>query len=159
VKRPRPYIPLAVRVKVAERQVAERCPAFWVLYKHRIALPMPYPLKDRLDALLYQLFGNEAAHLDHDPALILRTIDPDGNYHPPANDPNHLVYRTQREHLEKTIGRKADAEKTVTTIGSDIWLKTKFAKRDRPEKRKQKIPSRPFPKAKRPFPKRSFRNV
>ena len=53
------------------------------------------------------------------------------------------------------VGRKADAEKTVTTKGSDIWLKSKFNRLEGRTKQrpKAKIPSRPFGKG-RPFPKR-----
>jgi hypothetical protein len=97
------------------------------------------------------------AQLDHDPALILRKFDENtGLYTPDANDPAYLVYRGPREHLEKTIGRKADAEKTVTSKGSDLWKKAKFDRLEGRTKQrpKSKIPSRPFGKG-RPFPKRS----
>lgn len=150
----RPHIPLSVRVQVAERQCAVLNDTFWKLYQSRVLLPTKYPLKDRLEALLYHLFGDEKPHLDHDPALVLRTtkrnIWGEVLYYPIANDPNHLVYRTKLEHREKTIGRKQDAEKTVTTKGSDAWLAGKFRRLSKP-KRKSTLKSRPFPKAKRPF--------
>jgi hypothetical protein len=86
-------------------------------------------------------------HLDHDPALVLREFNPrTGKYTPDANDPAYLVYREKSDHQQKTTGRKPGAERTVTTKGSDIGLKTKFARLARPKKRKAKIASRPFPK-------------
>jgi hypothetical protein len=69
-----------------------------------------------------------------------------GGYRPDANDPRYLVYRLKPEHRKKTTGRKPDAERTVTTKGSDVWLAKKFRKLEKPQKPKQKIPSRPFPK-------------
>lgn len=152
MKRPRPHIPLSIRVAVAERMVSEKSDAFWQLYQSRLLVPLPYPLKDRLDALLSHLFKDEKGHLDHDPALVLRPFNEStGEYDPPANSVAHLVYRTTLEHLEKTVGRKRDSLRTVTTKGSDIWLAKKFRKLKGKPRRKQKIPSRPFPKAKRPF--------
>lgn len=160
MKRPRPSIPLSVRVAVAERMARERAVIthnllYWNLYCSRIALIASdnrWPLKDRLASLLFHLFGNEPLHLDHDPALILRKFYPTcGVYIPSANDPAYLVYRTVPEHLQKTVGRKIGAAKTVTTKGSDIHLKAKFARLEKPPKRKAKIPSRPFPKKQRSF--------
>ncbi len=160
MKRSRPHIPLSVRVAVAERMVNMRAVATgeWAyrnLYFSRILLTTPefkWPLKDRLESLLYHLFRDEKTHLDHDPALILRPFDEvTGKYTPDANDVNHLIYRTVAEHLEKTIGRKIGAEKTVTTKGSDVGLKAKFARLERAPKFKKKIPSRPFPKKQRSF--------
>lgn len=151
MRRPRPSIPLSVRVAVAERQVEAKGGAFWQLYQSRLLIPLPYPLKDRLDALLSHLFRDEKCALDHDPALILRPFD-GKDYDPPANSMKHLIYRTYADHLQKTVGRKMGAAATVTTKGSDIWLKSKF-KRLEDKKRKRKIPSRPFPK------KKGFRRV
>ncbi len=146
MKRPRPYIPLEVRVVVAERQAAAA--------GLTVDLAGVRRLPTKLHLLLRAIFPEESAQLDHDPALILRPFDPEtGRYTPDANDPAYLVYRTKPDHLRKTIGRKLDAAKTVTTKGSDIWLKAKF---DRLEGRtktrpKAKIASRPFPKVKRRF--------
>lgn len=94
--------------------------------------------------------------LDHDPALGLRhTIcELDGTiikYIPAETDHRYLVYRESAAHLEKTVGRKAGAEKTVTTKGSDIWLMKKFRRLEGAPKRKVRIPSRGFPKIKRSF--------
>jgi hypothetical protein len=146
MKRPRPSIPLSVRVEVAERQTGLK----WPDYRE-------YGIS--LGGYLLWLLEHlpKGAQLDHDPALILRHLDEEtGKYDPDANDPAHLIYREPKDHLQKTIGRKADAEKTVTTKGSDIWLKSKFNRLEGRTKQrpKSKIPSRPFGKG-RPFPKRS----
>ena len=59
--------------------------------------------------------------LDHRPALSTRPYDTEaGDFVPPQNDPRFIVLIESREHDERTFGRKADAEKTVTTRGSDI---------------------------------------
>lgn len=59
--------------------------------------------------------------VDHDPALVNRPYDTEANDFVPAqNDPNFLVLRRREDHAEKTFGRKAGAEKTVTTRSSDV---------------------------------------
>lgn len=146
MKMVRPYIPLSVRVQVAERQVRMLGDAEW----WRTYDWMSEGLSDgkKLFQLLIRLEQHlgEVLQLDHDPALILRKFNHrTGKYAPDANDPNHLIYREKAEHQHKTTGRKPGAERTVTTKGSDIWLKTKFKRLENPSKRrKQKIPSRPF---------------
>ncbi len=108
-----------------------------------------------LGARLNILLGHlpKGAQLDHDPALILRPFNErTGKYTPDANDPAYLIYRAPDDHLQKTTGRKPGALRTVTTKGSDIGLKTKFARLERKKtKPKSHIPSRPFPKQKRSF--------
>ena len=121
--------------------------------------------------LLDFLLGELAMHLttprhdlapDHDPALILRrynpgVVDVGARYTPHANDPDHLIYRRKGNHDEKTFGRKEGAERTVTTKGSDIWLKSKF---NRLEGRTKKRPKKAWPKGQklqsRGFQKRKF---
>jgi len=149
IRRIRPYIPLKVRVEVAERQAKYYAdPLWWQVY---CAAAPEVKLKPRLKSLLQYLFDGKA-HLDHDPALILRVYDPvTKTYIPDANDPDFLIYRGIEDHLEKSVGRKVGALKTVTTKGSDIWLKTKFARLATVPKFKRKIPSRPFPKKQRGF--------
>jgi hypothetical protein len=156
MKRPRPYIPLAVRVDVAERLFTLMLADFKVprangaLYQQ--ALRSRATLSRRLRLLLTAIFSLREVQLDHDPALILREFNPrTGKYTPDANDPDHLVYRAKDEHQQKTTGRKPGALRTVTTKGSDIGLKTKFARLERKPKRKAKIPSRPFSTQKRKF--------
>lgn len=157
-KRPRPYIPLSVRVEVAEREVQKGL--WWPLYCSAVEVG-GMTLGTRLAILLEHLkqdFGGDVPQLDHDPALILRPYV-DGYYSPAANDPAYLTYRASRKHLEKTTGRKHDAEKTVTTKGSDIWLKSKFNRLEGRTKQrpKAKIPSRknPWPKGRKLQAKRS----
>lgn len=167
MRRVRPYIPLEVRVQVAERQVLELS-GQPLLDKLR-ASSEGCALRMRLMVLLgglSVLMDDEVLQLDHDPALILRQYKVDRRkppaawYTPNANDPAYLTYRPLRDHGEKTFGRKADAEKTVTTKGSDIWLKSKFKRLEQPTKRpRAKIPARakPWPKGRklqgRPFPR------
>ena len=94
---------------------------------------------------------------DHRPAIIMRMVNVDRtDYHPPQLDPEHIDGLHQKCHLKRTVGRAPDAEKTVTTKGSDVWLAKKFRKLEgcnKPAKKasnlaltKRKIPSRPFPK-------------
>lgn len=161
----RPYIPLSVKVQVAERQVREAGSVFWPLYLSGTQaaehLGEPWSLTRRLRVLLGDLFPYGNYQLDHDPALEQRPQRRGGlgrtKYTPDANDPEHLVYRTKAIHLMKTTGRKPGAEKTVTSKGSDVWIAQKFRKlegRNKP-RRKQKIPSRPFQKGKRKINARS----
>lgn len=118
---------------------------------------------------------------DHNPALMDRDYDLDaGDFLPPQNDPDHIDAKIGADHDFKTFGRKPDAEKTVTTRGSDVGEaahrravvdseKLHAAKmaskagdykeaaeilataRPRVKKPKRKIPSRPFPKQQRPL--------
>ena len=162
---PRPHIPLSVCVQVAERQVQASGSALWPLYQSAQEIN-PWPLGRRLRVLLNDLFGDTLYQLDHDPALVLRNFKRDARkpvaawFTPNANDPDHLVYRTKDDHLQKTTGRKPGAARTITTKGSDIGIKTKFARLERKSRTTikpkgfggtRKLPSRPFPKGKRKF--------
>jgi hypothetical protein len=144
MKRERPPMPpLSVRVQVAERQ---------------LGFPpddMGLSKKDVLDILLSTLKARlRAEHLalDHDPALILRAYNPRikdvaARYTPHAHDPTALIYREKADHQQKTTGRRPGASRTITTKGSDIGLKAKFARLEKPRKRpKRKISSRGFQK-------------
>ena len=153
MNRVRPYIPLSVRVQVAERQLRDSGKLVWIAYLKTVetAVSPPWSLSEKLQMLLFHLFSPNDFQLDHDPALILRKFNPrTGKYTPDANDPAHLIYRDTADHLQKTTGRKPGAERTVTTKGSDIGIKTKFARLARKKKPKQKIPARanPWPKRK-----------
>lgn len=81
------------------------------------------PLAVKLEAALRQLGLDPAtAELDHDPALELRAIINYDNdrcpvYHPAANDPRYLVWRSNVEHATKTNG--PGGEKRITTRGGD----------------------------------------
>lgn len=91
---------------------------------------------------------------DHRPAIFLRAVNVEGtDYHPPQNDPDFLEALHKRCHLKRTVGRVPGALKTVSTKGSDANLRKLFNKLEgrTVKRRKVKIPSRPFPKAKRKF--------
>ena len=142
--------PLSVRVAVARRQFVEKWPdwelSFTLLNRTR-----------QLAILLHRLFGNAPVALDHDPALILRDYDAAvsdvaARYTPHAHDPAFLIYREKADHQQKTTGRKPGAERTVTTKGSDIWLKSKF---NRLEGRTKQRPKQKIPQRKNPWPKRT----
>lgn len=157
MKRPRPHIPLSVRVQVAERQVEASGSILWPLYRSSVGkdtkLASPWSMTRRLRVLLSDLFPDGDYQLDHDPALILRRYsERTGKYTPAANNSDFLIYRRKDDHLQKTTGRKPGAERTVTTKGSDMGLKSKFARLDRKGKKpKAKIPAR-----KNPWPKRKL---
>lgn len=170
VKRERPPMPpLAVRVTVAERQFKQRFPAGMLLSFEAIRnrFGVPHTLANRLRAVLGALFEARPIALDHDPALILRPYNPRikdvaARYTPHAHDPDALIYREKADHQQKTTGRRPGASRTITTKGSDIGLKTKFARLEKPQNAKkrpgfstsrktakQTIPSRPFPKGRK----------
>jgi hypothetical protein len=125
---PRPYIPVSVRWKVADRQCDF---PQWVSRTKRT-----------LDNLLRAYFGGKRVHLDHEPALALRKRTRSGGYIPPANDPDYLVYRVEADHRIKTLHRGDHGQ------FSDVALIR------RQKKRKQKLkPSKPawrWPKRKLP---------
>ena len=145
--RPRPYIPLAVRVEVARRQLILREGTFRALSP---LAKYPGSAKLKLDFLLECLFDGAGSHLDHDPSLILRPYnprikDPAARYTPNANDPAALVYRGVHEHQIKTNVRGEHGQL------SDTSLRMKNRRMDenrgrRKRRPKKKIPSRPFPK-------------
>src|SRR5882762_2477026 len=150
----RAYIPVLTRCLVARRQLREQ---FNVETRRANRESLSVYLERLLDELRWRLtINSEPLQLDHDPALGLRekTVHTDGHvtYRPRETDHRYLIYRPKGKHLEKTVGRKPGAERTVTTKGSDIWLMQKFRKLGRkPSGRKwpkgAKIPSRPFPKS------------
>jgi hypothetical protein len=152
----RPYIPVTVRLRAAELQAENagtRISTQW--WSHYDAVRRSWSDTKRLYWVLEALFGGKDVQLDHDPALELRKRRGNGGYVPDANNPRFLVYRTIADHRQKTTGRKPDAERTVTAKGSDLWLAKKFRKLEQPKKSKSRIPSRPFPKSRRPLRSRS----
>lgn len=167
MKRIRPPMPpLAVRVKVAERQMRAApgiIPMFRRMMDYAEMVSRGDSFGKRLKFLLGLLFVHP--HLDHDPALILRPYNPRikdvaARYTPHAHDPAALIYREKADHQQKTTGRKPGAERTITTKGSDIGLKSKFNRLEGKTKprRKQPIKSRGFRKGpKGIFPSRGFR--
>ena len=146
----RPHIPLSVRVKVAERQFLLLCPNMAGLLAGK-----PHSSGNRLKALLPLLataFGCEVSELrlDHDPPLALRPQERRGlgrktYYTPDANDPEHLFYRP---HGAQHAGSHDVKTRIRGEHGqfSDIALIKRQRRRERPPKRKAKIPSRPFQK-------------
>jgi hypothetical protein len=104
---------------------------------------------------LADAFGCEVSELrlDHDPPLALRPQERRGlgrktYYTPDANDPEHLFYRPHgaqhaASHDVKTRIRGEHGQ------FSDIAMIKRQRRRERPAKRKAKIPSRPFQKRKK----------
>lgn len=94
----RPYIPLSVRVQVAERQMLAATGCYCT---DEFGVPAPQSrmtLGRRLSMALWHISGGgiKKMALDHDPALVNRkryVRNGKTFYQPPANDPNHLVYR------------------------------------------------------------------
>jgi hypothetical protein len=175
VKRVRPPMPpLSVRVVVAERQFKKvRQPwefnDYCAILDRCLRLGKKLSLAKRLKWLLSRIFedvDNVVPHAcDHDPALILRPYNPRikdvaARYTPHAHDPDALIYRARDDHQLKTTGRRPGAARTITTKGSDIGLKTKFARLERGPKPKRgpKIRSPGFrkPAGKQKWPKRGF---
>lgn len=131
---PRPYIPVSVRVQVAERQLIERGMFTFV-----------GPASMRLRFSLKSLFNDKKAELHHRPALVNRRLKRNGDYDPPANDPAYLVYLADDDHDIETRVRGLHGQH------SDFGLRRKNRRMDenrgrRKRRPKKKIPSRPFPK-------------
>jgi hypothetical protein len=134
----RPYIPLGVRLEVIARQLQLRGQLYDVMWVEIIP-----NRSTRLAYMLSRMFGAQKVHLDHDPPLCLRYFDPEtGLYEPDANDPNHLVYRTEEEHRVKTYMRGDGAQL------SDAGKRRKEIRRRRKETPR---PSRWPPKGSRPM--------
>lgn len=151
----RPYIPIAVRLRVAIRQLFQAGVPWVGDYRESASAG----LLRALAALREVLGGN--LHLDHDPALVnrMRRTLPSGEvvYSPDANDHRHLVYRSEVDHDIKTRVRGDGAQRS--DLGQRRYLKRvarnrqpKAAKRTSQQKRrirakyqqKQKWPSRPL---------------
>ncbi len=65
--------------------------------------------------------------LDHDPALVLRDVDPaTGRHIPHQHDPEYLIWKTGKAHDRKTNGR--GGEKRTTTYGSDKHVAAKLTR-------------------------------
>lgn len=152
----RKHIPILAKCLAARRQLKElgveppRRPR-----RNGRVIPKTEHFEMHLLPILEDLLG-KPLQLDHDPALGLRQQFKNGRgeivrYVPAEDDWRYLTFRQKAGHLEKTVGRKPGAEKTVTTKGSDIWLMKKYRRLEGPPKRKVRIPSRGFPKIKRSF--------
>lgn len=98
----RPYIPLAVRIQVAERQAD----ALGYRFDHPV-------LSVKLAALIRFLFGGQKFELHHRPSLINRPFDfRTQDYSPLANDPQYLVYLPKQEHDIETRVRGVGAQRS-----------------------------------------------
>jgi 5-methylcytosine-specific restriction endonuclease McrA len=94
---------------------------------------------------------------DHRPALEQRPVNEAGTDYVPAQlDPGFIEGLHESCHLQRTVGRKPGAERTVTTKGSDAWRAKKFRRLEGKTKPKpyRPIRSRGFGNQKRAFPKR-----
>ena len=138
MKLPRPYIPIDIRLQVAERQFGYSL------------VTIGQSKKERLKLVLKLLFDGEPYHLDHDPALEHRQKLYHNCVHvaysPPANDPDHLIYRKADNHRIKTFVRGDGAQLSDAAKAR----KDKRIARNRDPKRrkykwpKQKIRNRPW---------------
>lgn len=115
----RPYIPLAVRCRIAVRQLGGPEALRGIISVADAKIVAEGRSRAILGALLVRLaakLGCEARdlQLDHNPALaVRRQIRINGavvGYEPPANDPAHLVYREKHAHRIKTLVRGDGAQ-------------------------------------------------
>lgn len=158
----RPHIPLSVRCKVAERQLAD----FPTIQCLHLVVPEWHKLRNRLDSAMIHLaraFGCDVneLRLDHEPPLAARPrryLYRRGvmKYTPDANDPDHLFYRPYGpqhagSHLIKTNVRGDHGQHPDRVL----IKKARRLTENKPPRRKVKIKSRGFDKVSRPFPKRS----
>jgi hypothetical protein len=148
----RPHIPLSVRCAVALRQINE----IWPDHPSPPSLRTTRfgrLLKARLSALKSGL-GVTDLQLDHDPPLgARRKVFKDGmhaDYDPPANSPDHLIYREAGAHRLKTNVRGEHGQHPDRVL---IKKARRIERGPRP-KRGPKIQSRGFDKKSRLFQKR-----
>ena len=151
----RPYIPLAVRVQVAERQFdaattfphknGPRNADVFRAFVDREPWKGRVSLREQLDLLLQLMFFDTKVELHHRPALINRFRNDKGQYAPDANDPDFLVYLPVYDHDVETRVRGLHGQY------SDLGLVRKnkrIAKNRDPKKKIYNWPSRPFARKK-----------
>jgi|SRR6516164_8271706 hypothetical protein len=134
-KLPRPYIPQDVREAVIDRQMREAkvTPSF-AAQSHRST-------NKRIRWKLEEFFGCDMPiELHHRPALVNRPRDANGDYNPPANDPEYLAYVLADDHDIETRVRGQHGQY------SDLALRRK---NKRIEAKNNRL--------KRKWPKRNFR--
>lgn len=162
MKRPRPHIPISVRVQVAARQLRERGSPLdrSVLYGLRLLLStdgtgdQSLSAARKLRSLLAALFGEIPCELHHRPALINRPFNNrTGKYSPPANHPDFLVYLEKEDHRIETYVRGVGAQR------SDMGQRKYQRRMDRnrgklPRKRRY----RPIKNRRTKWPSRKFRS-
>jgi hypothetical protein len=127
----RPHIPVEVKCRVVLRQMGELWPNE-VIGGTRGSLQVL--LKDQLEHLAALLgCAPKDLRLDHDPALAVRDKWPlKGKpnrwaYHPDANDPEFLIYRTAHDHHLKTNVRGDGAQ-----FPDRVLIKRARKQRERP---------------------------
>jgi hypothetical protein len=152
----RPYIPIATRVRVAERQLREhgrRVESRENLLKvvtlqrsssgvvRRTPMTMGRILKFYLQILGSTLTDREWSSLElhHRPALCNRYRDMEtGEYLPPANDPEHLIYLPRGEHDIETRVHGVGAQRS--DLGQRRYLKKVAKNRSKDKKRPSRWP-------------------
>lgn len=162
----RRYVPLDVRVRVAERQFdaatvfpyenGERLASVFRGLVDRAHWKGRAPLQEQLDMFLQLLFGGAKFELHHRPALVNRPLNRrKTDTVPAANDPEHLVYLLKdEEHRIETYVRGVGAQRS--DVSQRRYLKKVARNRERTSdsrsnlrSAKRKWPSRPFPKARK----------
>src|SRR5690349_15035700 len=155
----RPHIPMAVRVRVAQRQLCDLVhgggyPGVYIAPLTRFKNESETAFLGRLLVSLrhyIKVDEDEPLHLDHTPALENRVkVFRDGkhvDYDPPANDPEHLLYRGKASHQIKTNVRGDGAQYSDRAL----------AKRERNRQRTEKT-TRPLRSANR-WPPRGSRKI
>lgn len=151
----RRYVPLSVRVQVAERQFdaatsfahenGDRHATVFRSFVDRDQWRAGTPLQRQLYLLLQLLFGDAKTELHHRPALVNRPLNRrKTDTVPPANDPEHLVYLLKdEEHRIETYVRGVGAQRS--DVSQRRYLKRVAKNRSSPKKRVRRT-SRGFPK-------------
>jgi hypothetical protein len=142
----RPHIPLEVRCRVALRQMDNP------LSESAIGPPWGTLLKFLLLQLAGRL-GCEVSDLElhHRPALVNRQRKRNGDYDPPANHPDFLVYLSDHAHDIETRVRGLHGQH------SDLAIVRKRKRKEKKAKRRKTVwPTRPLRSASR-WPKRAMR--
>ena len=158
-KRPRPYVPLHVKLDVLARQLAQ----LWRMPQKEFDTTVRVG-KNQSDAIakmlkmLAEFYRCEVKdlRLDHTLALRLRDYnhrrkDIAARYTPNANDPAWLAYLPRVEHDHKTFRRNGAQFSDTVLIKRDRRRENRELGLVRPKKRWL---SRPFPKKGRGFEKR-----
>lgn len=141
----RKYIPVAVRLQVATLQL-KACEPFWNYIVFADA--EGESCTRRLRRALNFLFEDDKVELHHRPALVNRPWNKRaGDYDPPANDPDHLVYlRKETEHRIETFVRGVRGQRS--DVSQRRYLKRVAENRSK-GKSSRKPKSRPLRSANR----------
>lgn len=134
MKLKRPYISLKIRIAVAERQ----CRDYGLVVIRAPSVSSKIWLGSLLRALSVFLPGRLELH--HRPALVNRHRKRNGEYDPPANDPDYLVYLAKPEHDIETRVRGIGAQRS--DLSQRRYLKHVARNRLKQSKPKRKWPKR-----------------